>query len=630
MPKAAPNFAPPAAAPETAPPVSPAARTAWQLACVVVLAGVVFWAWRLLTEHDSAEQRAIAGTSTVWGLHACFAAGAIALAGLLRPVASLLGRRRLLTGLGLAVVCWLACGLAPRTTRIFYDEHIYMQIAQTIAHTGRAEYVQYARVEYGEFDVFDHTVNKQPNGHPYLLSWLYRIGGANEELSAGAIRILVAATAAVLYFALSLAPFALPAAAPLATGIIFAFTPLVLWWSRTVAVEPTTIAAAVAAFFAACLHARLRDPRTGEGSPWTGTLLGVAAAFAAYFRPESLLVFPMVATLLWAADRRFIEDRNTWAALALAVALIAPSLLHTWSVRTEDWGATDGRRFDVAFVAKNFASNGGYFIQNKWFPIAGTVLALVGAGWLLVRQWRLGIALTAWFMPAWGTFVFFYAGGYYYGASSRYALVSAAPVALFAGIGAGFLFGWLRHRTLALASIAVVVAMNWISAMDFVPNLGRESNQARADVDFVRDIAPTLPKGSLVVAMDPCLWFLRDRNAAHINSISHLLRTQMRDLVRQFPGGIYIHWDYWLNAQPEFAAIWLEVLKETQATLVVRRTYEECEFAIFRIDTPHAIEAFGGEVPGGKKWTNLDEALAAIKAAAPVSPAPAAPAPAAP
>jgi hypothetical protein len=49
----------------------------------------------------------------------------------------------------------------------------------------------------------------------------------------------------------------------------------------------------------------------------------------------------------------------------------------------------------------------------------------------------------------------------------------------------------------------------------------------------------------------------------------------------------------------------------------VRRTYEECEFAIFRIDTPHAIEAFGGPIPGGKEWTNLDEALGAIKAAAP-------------
>ena len=607
-------------------PVSPGARKVWQALCGLALVAVLFWAWRLVSEHNASEQRRIAGTSTVWGMHACLVAGSTALVALAPPLARLLGRRRLLTGAAIAGLSFAACGLTPRTTRIFYDEHIYMQIGQTIAHTGRAEYAHYARAEYGEFELFEGWVNKQPNGHPYLLSWFYRLGGASEDLSALAIRCIVAGTAALLYFALSLAPFALPAAAPAASALAFAFTPLVLWWSRTVAVEPTAVATACAAFAAACVHARLRDPATGEGSPWTGTLLAATAAFATYFRPESLLVFPMVATLLWAADRRFLEDRGTWAALALALAFYLPNFLHLWSVRTEDWGATDGRRFDFAFVGENLASNGGYFFQQKWFPLAGAVLGLAGIVWLLRRNRPLGAALAVWLLPAWGIFVLFYAGGYHYGASSRYALVSAAPVALFVGIGAGALFGWLRGRTLLLSAGSVLLVLNWITVMTLVPNPRRESNQARADVAFVRELAPTLPNGSLVIAMDPCLWLLQGRNSAHISSVNQAIHGNLRGLAQQFPGGIYVHWDYWLNAQDDFAAVWRKLLVETQATLVTRRTAAECEFALFRIDTPHALAVFGGPDPGGKQWTSLNSVLDAIQAGATAAPA-AAPAP---
>ncbi len=612
------------------PPVSPGARILWQSLCAVALVAVLFWAWRLVSEHSAAEQRRIAATSTVWGMHACFAAGATALVALACPLARLLGRRRLLTGAALAALSFAACGLTPRTTRIFYDEHIYMQIGQTIAHTGRAEYAHYARAEYGEFEVFEGWVNKQPNGHPYLLSWLYRLGGASEDFSALAIRCIVAATAALLYFALSLAPLAMPAAAPVAAALAFAFTPLVLWWSRTVAVEPTAVATACAAFAAACVHARLRDPLTGAGSPWTGTLLAAAAAFATYFRPESLLVFPMVAALLWASDRRFLEDRNTWAALALALAFYAPNFLHLWSVRTEDWGATDGRRFDFDFVRENLASNGGYFFQQKWFPLAGALLGLTGIVWLLWRNRALGAALAVWLLPAWGIFVLFYAGGYHYGASSRYALVSAAPVALLVGIGAGALLGWLRGRTLPLAAGSVLLVLNWVSVMTLVPNPRRESNQARADVAFVRELAPTLPNGSLVIAMDPCLWLLQGRNSAHISSVEQAIHGNLRSLAQQFPGGLYVHWDYWLNAQDDFAAIWQKLLVETQATLVTRRTAAECEFALFRIDTPHALAEFGGPAPGGKEWTSLNSVLDAIQAGAAASTAPVAPPPVTP
>jgi len=74
------------------------------------------------------------------------------------------------------------------------------------------------------------------------------------------------------------------------------------------------------------------------------------------------------------------------------------------------------------------------------------MLACAGIGWLMLANRKIGWAAMLWFGLSWGIFVLFYAGGYYYGASSRYAVVSAAPVALLMGIGASALFALLRRN----------------------------------------------------------------------------------------------------------------------------------------------------------------------------------------
>ena len=611
-------------------PVPRRLRAPWYGFCLAAFGGTAFWAQHVVSDLPVAEQRALVPVSTVWGMHACVTLGLVGLALLALPLGRWLGRRRLCAAAGLAALGYLACGLAPKTTRIFYDEHIYMQIGQTIARTGRAEYATYAKVEYGDFTVFNAWVNKQPNGHPYLLSWAYRLGGATEAVSHRVERAAVGVAAALLYLALVLVPVRLPRGAAVAVPVAFVFTPLVLWWGHTVSAEPTAAATTVAAFFAACLHARWRDPATGEGSPVTGLLLAAATAFAAYFRPESLLVYPLVATVLWAADRRFLEDRVTWAALALSLALLAPNLLHLWSVRTEDWGATDGRRFDFAFVALNLRSNGGYFVMQRWFPLAGTVLGLCGAAWLAGRSRWFGLAAGVWLLLSWGVFVMFYAGGYYYGASSRYAVVSAAPVALFLGIGAAAVAAALRRRPVVLAGLGVVAALNWIAALQFVPTLGRESNEARADVDFAREVAAKLPTGALVISPDPCLWEILGRNAAQLSNVEGMLRTTLRELAGQYPGGIYLHWDYWVSCQPDYAKVWRQLALDLHATLFAETRAEAIKLAVLRLDTPYALQTYGGRPPDTSGPIDVDEVAAEARRGTAASGSTDAPAPGAP
>lgn len=599
-------------------------RIVWLAFALVVLALTGVWAGRVVTDLSIDEQRNLVPVSTVWGMHACVVAIIAGLGALAVPVGRILGRRRALTALALLVGGYLACGLAPKTIRIFFDEHLYMQIGQTIAHTGRAEGANYARVEYGQFEMYSPWTNKEPNGLPYLLSWIYRIAGVSDNASHFLNRAMVGIATASIYLGLTLVPWTLPPGAGLAAAVLFAFTPLVLWWGHTVATEPAAAATTAVAFLAACVHARLRDRETAQGLPASGLLLAGATAFAVYLRPESLLVFPLVAAVLWSTDDRFIEDLSAWGALALALAMAAPNILHLWSIREENWGARDGRRFAFDFIAKNLHSNGGYFFDSKWFPLAGTVLALTGMLWLLKRNRTAGLALGVWFCLSWGIFIFFYAGGYYYGASSRYGVVSCAPVAIFMGVGLAGLYGALRNRPMLAFGLGACGLVNWVAGMHYVPTLSREAVEAVADVDFVAQMAHTLPEGSLVISPDPCMWLLQGVNSSQYFTIDHMVREEMCELVNQYPGGVYVHWSFWHNAEPSVAEATAKLLVETKAIEVARVQCQAFKLAIFRIDTPEALARFGGKQPVNRRRdTDLDIRLERARAApAPADTAP--------
>ena len=599
----------------------------WLAFAAAVLAATLIWASGVVALSSVDQQRSVVPVSTVWGMHGCVIAIIAGLGGVAVPLYKLLGRRRSLTAIAVAVLGYLGCGLAPETTRIFFDEHIYAQIGQTIAHTGRAEGSTYARVEYGQFEMYTAFVNKQPNGLPYLFSWIYRLVGVSDRASHFLNRALVGLAAAALYLGLALVPWGLPAGAGLAAGILFIFTPLVMWWGQTMAVEPAAAATTAFAFLAACVHARLRNRETAQGLPASWLVLGGATAFAAYFRPESLLAFPLVAAVLWSTDDRFIEDLSAWGALILATALATPNLLHLWSVRTEDWGARDGRRFALDFVDKNLQSNGGYFFDMHWFPVAGTVLAVAGALWLLKRNRTAGLALGLWFTLSWGIFVVFYAGGYYYGASSRYGVVSCAPVAVFMGIGLAALAGRLVRVPVLLCGLAACGLINWTAAMHYVPTLSREAVEAEADVDFIAAVSRTLPGGSLVVSPDPSMWNLQGINSSQFFTVEHMIREEMRELANQYPGGVYLHWGFWHNAEPRMASDAAKLLAETHATLVARVQCQAYKIALFRLDTPEALDRFGGTPPASsRRETDLDRLLDQARSElSPVRPTPPAP-----
>jgi hypothetical protein len=598
------------------PPVSsPWATRLWLAAALLAFAATALWAKRTIA-LEPAAQRLVAQDAVAWGLNACVVLGVAGLAGVARLVFSWLDRRQIAQILGVTVLAWVLCGLAPRTHRIFFDEQIYMQIGQSYAHTGKLTAANYARAEFGHFELYAGETNKQPQGWPYVYGQVARWLGVSPGLGQDINRAAVALGAGLLCLALFSAPWTLPPGAPFAAGLAWGLTPLVPFWGRTASVEPTAATSAILAFCAAIIYARARSKSPPLGRPAAATLLAATTAFAGYFRPESLLVFPLVAVVLWAEEDDFVYDALAWGALVLAVALLTPNIAQLWSMREESWGATDGRRFDLAFLGENLRANGGYFFAGREFPQIGTLLALAGIGWLLARARAALVVLAVWFAFSWGVFIFFYAGGYHYGASNRFGVVSAAPVAIAMGIG----FAAVRHRCRGrpawLGLLFGVVALGWSAGMDIVPQFGREAIEVQEEVGFVDAQARSLPSGSLVISHAPSMWLIEGRNSTTWQEITPLLFGHLHELTNQYPGGIYVHYGFWDNVEPHRADAAARILVDFKAREVARFETYAMVFGIYRLDTPEALARYGGTPPDppARRPGELDNALKRARA----------------
>jgi len=135
---------------------------------------------------------------------------------------------------------YLSCFVVPRTNRIFFDEHIYQNIAQTITHTGSAYMVNEGRAELSTYDVYQKAYNKQPVGYPVYLSILFHLFGVSES-TAHFANNLAFLLSLLSIFGISLLLFQKEKTALLSV-LFYILTPMALIWSNTAAVEPSAAA----------------------------------------------------------------------------------------------------------------------------------------------------------------------------------------------------------------------------------------------------------------------------------------------------------------------------------------------------------------------------------------------------
>lgn len=447
-----------------------------------------------------------------------------------------LPRSALLSAAGAsALALALVVGVAPRTNRIYYDEHIYQGIGQNLSDLHLAQMCNDGAVEYGILQCWRGEYNKEPYGYPYLLSVGYRLFGVHESV---AHRLNAACAVAIVWvvFLTGCALFGYWAGS--FAALVMATVPQQLLWSHTAAAEPSAALFAAVAVMTAVHHARARTTRS---------LLWMVSAtvFAVQFRPESLLVAVVVAlVLVLMAPDELVRPRFWWA-VALALALCAVHLGHLAAVRGERWGSGEAP-LSIRHLWPNLQVNGAFYFDNARFPALVTVLALFG---LTTRPVRAVIPLTVFFLLLWGVFLFFYAGSYDFGADVRYSLVSHAPLALLAGRGAA----WLRDVASKTAVGSHYVPLALVAALClqltwFLPQVravGEEAWAARADVAFAERVISELPPNSFVLTHNPSIFQLNGVGAAQMSFVEGDPGYVPAVLAHRYSGGVYLHWDAW-------------------------------------------------------------------------------------
>jgi len=554
-------------------------RRAW-LPLAAWIAGAAGVAW--LVRTPTSELREILRHWQFWSLEAT----ALILFGLTwvvlpRFVASLhLERRDLILPLAASVLACVLAGLvAPRTNRIYYDEHIYQGIGQNLSDLRLAQMCNDGTLEYGGLQCWRGEYNKEPYGYPYLLSLAYRLTGVHEE-TAFKVNVVIVALLVWVVFLLTTALTERPEAGG-AAAVIAALIPEQLRWSHSAAAEPSAAFACACAVLAVAAFVRLRS---------TPALLWavVAAAVAVQFRPEAVLVVPVIGLVIAVfAPDEFRQPRLWWAG-AFALILLTVHLGHLAAVRNEGWG-TSGPKFSLDYLRSNLPANGWFFLGDLRFPVVYSILA--GAAWLN-RPMRRAVAIgTAYFLLFWGIFLVFYAGSYNYGADDRFSLMTYPALAVLAGIGAFGLAEWFeRTGWLPIAAThagLAIIGFQFLPYLPFVRSVGEEAWGARADVEFARTIARDLPRNSFVLTHNPGMFHLWGVSAGQASIASSEGGYAANVLAPRYSGGVFFHWNFWCNvSDPVQQSFCTDILQRFPHTIVREHRERNFRYALYRLDFP--------------------------------------------
>jgi hypothetical protein len=444
-----------------------------------------------------------------------------------------------LLGIAIAGALITSC-IAPQTHRIYYDEDIYQNVGQNLAELQKAQLCNNGGTSFGVYSCQEGLYNKQPYGYPYLLSIIYRIFDVSET-AAFIFNNILLAVSVIVVFLLTFLLFK-NYIIGLFSAFIFVLIPQNLLWFNTTAVEPSS--ALFSSLFILSVIIFIKE--NSNRSLFLATIL---ASFSIQFRPESfLIIFIGLIGIIIYKTSELKSSRIYYAGLFFLVLSFA-FVVHLFITSDHSWGTTESK-LSIDYIANNFSVNSLFYFDNKKFPLLFTLLFVTG---LFSKSFiKEKILMVIWFLCFWGVFLFFYAGSYEYGADVRYSLVSYVPLAILSGLGVYHIQSLVtKSKLLKLYINPILVALIIISFLKFLPQVRAETQEAwgaRADHLYAKKFSELLPENSIVLTHNPGMFHLWGKNAAQISLASYQTSYVNQVLFNQYKEGIYLHWNYWCNA----------------------------------------------------------------------------------
>lgn len=503
-------------------------------------------------------------------------------------------------GVILVLAFLLSCFLPPRQHRIFYDEDIYLNIAQTMTYERKASYCLDGETRYGWYRCNGFEYNKQAYGYPYLVSVLFRLGGVS-ELGAHLLQNGLFALSVATVFLLGFILFRDPTAA-LCAAMVYLIIPDNLKWFNTTAAEPAAALFAGLALLLNLWYAKTENLRVG----FTAVFV---TAFAAYFRPESPLVVPLSLLSFLLIRPALVKKLEFYSLGLLLLFLLLPEFAHHAAVKMEDWGTT-GDKFAIPLFDQNFPTNFYYYWNNTHFPLAISLLGLAGFSFyrapadtgggertegsfpppeglersrFLTREKSIPVI---WFFLFWGIFLFFYAGSYRFGADVRYAVVSFMPLSLLAGLGARLVIDRLRiwaGDSTGPVLFGVLAAFLWFSFLPYVRSADEEAWSSRVDHDAAERFSRRLLPDDVVLSNVPHMFLVMGINAVNLGT--GIGDSQLSNLRNRY-NRIFLYYDFWCNADENSKKICDRTLREFPHSVFDQVNSRDFSFTLFRLELP--------------------------------------------
>ncbi|MCD6398749.1 MAG: glycosyltransferase family 39 protein [Candidatus Aenigmarchaeota archaeon] len=432
--------------------------------------------------------------------------------------------------------------VAPQTNRLYYDEDIYMNIAQNIQNEGKTILCNYGTPT----KCIEGIYNKQPNGYPFLISILFFLTGVN-EINASYFTIFLSSLTIFFIFLISYLLFD-DKKIGLFSALIFSLVPINIIWA------PTTSAGSVFVLFSAIsIFGFLCYFKTEKLSLLLFSFSSLA--YAIQIRPEGTILIVIVGLLFLLKDKKLfsrLNDKKFLLILILFSFLILPHLLHLDSVKNESWGSS-GSKLSMEYVGKNIKDNGGFFFENTRFPVIFTILSILGL-YPFRKYWKEKIFLGFWFLAFFGLYLLFYAGSFNYGVDVRFSLNLYLPLSIFGASGCVLIYELVyKHiknkkiRAFSFFIPLVIVLLSFSQFIPFVGSIGQKAWDARVAHDFIVEKTDELPKDCWVFTHVPSVVLVSGRNSLQA---WYAQNPKIVDKLFSQTDCVMFYEEYWCNSDP--------------------------------------------------------------------------------
>ncbi|MDI6826241.1 MAG: glycosyltransferase family 39 protein [Candidatus Aenigmarchaeota archaeon] len=398
----------------------------------------------------------------------------------------------------------------PHTHRVYFDEDIYLDIGKEILTERKA-----CLCNYGDHKgCYECILMKWPNGHPFTFAIAFLFFGISEVVAHN-LSVLLGTLSILLLFLVGYL-ISKKVEIGLYSALLFAFVPMIVVWSGTVAAEPFFIFYTLLAVFSFLLMI--------ETDKWNTNLLAASSvAFASQFKAESGAVIALIALIMFLFDEKFkMRTKSTRFLISYLIlfVLITPYVIHVYhSSKTDPWGSS-GKKFGFDYVIKNAAENALFWIKGYdtiEHPFVFTVFAIIGLIYVAIKERKISIFLGLWFLIFFTIYAFFYAGSVRYGTDVRYSLSGYPPFVLLGGFGLYFIHKLLmkkiRKEMLIFALLIFVVMLTFYFYLPSVSTPAEkivEANQARIYHDRFVEYASKLDKNCYIMSHVPSMYLILD------------------------------------------------------------------------------------------------------------------------